>query len=353
MGKMMYQAISRHDRARFEIHCYSLSHVRDDWTEKFVAASDKFVKLKGLDDSAAAEMIARDELDILVDLSTHTQGASPGILAMKPARVQITHIASAGAVGCDAIDYKLTDAYADVPDSQNYLIETLLPMKGCVYPYRHIPPAGTQGCARAKLGLPEGAVTLGAFVTLMKLSARCLAVWRDVLERVPNAYLVFSPLSTEARPYYLKRLESAGIDAARAVFIPAGADEHANQARYGVVDIVLDTFPYGGANGTLEALDMGVPVVTLCGKRHGERSSYSILKNLGVTETIAQSGKDYVALVERLATDPSFYAAVKEKIHAGLAASSLVDMDSHTRNLEAAYLRALKEKGGPDPEGWM
>jgi len=57
---------------------------------------------------------------------------------------------------------------------------------------------------------------------------------------------------------------------------------------------LLDTFPYGGANGTLEALDMGVPVVTLCGKRHGERSSFSILKNLGVTETIAQSGQEYV-----------------------------------------------------------
>jgi len=43
-----------------------------------------------------------------------------------------------------------------------------------------------------------------------------------------------------------------------------------------------------------EALDMGVPVLTLCGKRHGERSSFSILKNLGVTETIAQSGQEYV-----------------------------------------------------------
>ena len=41
--------------------------------------------------------------------------------------------------------------------------------------------------------------------------------------------------------------------------------------------------PYGwlsGVNGTLEALDMHVPVVTLVGKRHGERTSYSILVNL-------------------------------------------------------------------------
>jgi len=158
------------------------------------------------------------------------------------------------------------------------------------------------------------------------------------------AYLVFSPLSAEARPYYLKRVKEAGIDVSRVVFIPAGADEFVNQARYSVVDISIDPFPYGGANGTLEALDMGVPVVTLCGKRHGERSSFSILKNLGVTETIAQSGREYVEIAVRLATDRLFYAAVKEKILMGLTQSELVDMDSHTRNLEATYMQALKEK---------
>jgi predicted O-linked N-acetylglucosamine transferase (SPINDLY family) len=345
MGKMMYQAISRHDTSRFEVYCYSLSHVQDEWTDRFVAASHKFVKLKALDEVAAANLIAQDELDILVDLSSHTHGGSPGILAMKPARVQITHIASAGAVGCDAIDYKLTDHFADLPDSQNTLVETLLPMQGCVYPYRHIPPALDHGYDRSRLGLPENAVTLGAFVTLLKLSTRCLAIWRTVLERLPMAYLVFSPLSAEARPYYLKRIKKAGIDATRVVFIPAGADESVNQARYSMVDISLDPFPYGGANGTIEALDMGVPVVTLCGKRHGERSSFSIMKNLGVTETVAQSGQEYVNIVARLATNPLFRSAVREKILTGLAHSPLVDMDGHARHLETAYIQALGEKG--------
>ena len=58
--------------------------------------------------------IAADDLDLLVDLSTHTNGAKPGILALKPARVQLTHVASAGTVGLSAIDFKLTDNFADV-----------------------------------------------------------------------------------------------------------------------------------------------------------------------------------------------------------------------------------------------
>ncbi len=109
--------------------------------------------------------------------------------------------------------------------------------------------------------------------------------------------------------------------------------------------------PYGGVNGTLESLDMGVPVVTLCGKRHGERTSYSILANLGVTDTVAQSGSEYVAIAVRLATDAAFMAKVREAIHAGLRQSALTDMDAHTRNLEAAYVDALRLRTPALPTG--
>jgi len=110
------------------------------------------------------------------------------------------------------------------------------------------------------------------------------------------------------------------------------------------VDIVLDTFPYSGGNTTLAALDMGIPVVTLAGKRHSERTSYSILKNLGVESTIAENEQDFIAIAHRLATDPVFRESVKNEIQAGLKDSPLVDMDAYVRHLEQAYLRAAEEK---------
>jgi predicted O-linked N-acetylglucosamine transferase (SPINDLY family) len=124
--------------------------------------------------------------------------------------------------------------------------------------------------------------------------------------------------------------------------LPQGRNEAENQARYGLVDFTLDPMPYGGANGTLESLDMGVPVVTLVGRGHGERSSYSMLANLGVSKTVATSGRQYVEIAVRLATDPAFMAEVRASIRAGLTRSPLTDMDAHTRNLERAYLRALE-----------
>jgi predicted O-linked N-acetylglucosamine transferase (SPINDLY family) len=341
MGKMMYQAIARHDRDRFAVHLYSLSPLRDEWTARFEAVSDALVPLAALDDTAAVARIAEDDLDILVDLNTHTKGARPGILARKPARVQITHVASAGTLGLRAIDFKLTDRHADVAGNQAFQLETLLPMDGCVYPYRRIEPPATHPYRRDTQGIAADAIVIGAFVNPLKLSRRCLTLWREVLARVPRALLLFSPLDPALRDVYRRLVRSAGIDESRIAFVAASPDETINQARYALVDLVLDPTPFGGVNGTLEALDAGVPVVTLLGKRHGERTSHSILANLGVTSTTAQTGRDYVELAVRLAQDAAFRAQVRRDIQAGLAHSPLTDMQAHARHLEAAYVEAL------------
>jgi len=87
---------------------------------------------------------------------------------------------------------------------------------------------------------------------------------------------------------------------------------------------------------------MGVPVVTLVGRKHGERCGYSMLANLGVMQTVATSGSQYVEIAVRLATDAVFMTEVRASIRAGLEDSPLTDMVAHARNLERAYLRALE-----------
>ena len=344
MGKMMLAAIEHHDRDRFEVYFYSLSDVEDAWTARFRAAGDRFDRIGHLSERDAALHIARDDLDLLVDLGAHTRGARPGILVCKPARVQITHVASAGAVGSRAIDFKLADHLTDLPENGAFLIERLLPMDGCVYPYRVLPAVPSDPGARQAAGIPRDAFVIGAFVTPMKLSQRCLVLWRDVLARLPRAQLLFSPQSPSLQPAYRRLMAAASIAADRFGFLPPGRDEAASMARYAVVDIVLDPMPFGGVNGVLEPLSAGVPVVTLVGKRHGERSAYSILSHLGVTQTIAHSGREYVDIAVRLAEDAGFVAAVRTAIRAGLARSPLTDMPAHTRALERAYVSALAQR---------
>ncbi|HET7607154.1 MAG TPA: tetratricopeptide repeat protein, partial [Gammaproteobacteria bacterium] len=109
MGKMMWQALRHHDRDAFEVFGYTTTDVRDEWTKRYESIFDSFTSIAARSDASAADRIAADALDVLVDLSTHTKGARPGILARKPARVQITHVASAGTLAMSAIDFKLTD----------------------------------------------------------------------------------------------------------------------------------------------------------------------------------------------------------------------------------------------------
>jgi protein O-GlcNAc transferase len=158
---------------------------------------------------------------------------------------------------------------------------------------------------------------------------------------VPRARFAFSPLREDFRDAILRLTTAAGISADRITFIPPGTDDATNQARYRLIDLVLDPMPFGNVNGVIEPLAMGVPVITLAGKRHGERTGFSILSNLGVTVTVAQTGREYVDLAVRLATDEAFMREMREAIDAKLAGSLLADVDAHVRNLEAAYIVAL------------
>ena len=122
-------------------------------------------------------------------------------------------------------------------------------------------------------------------------------------------------------------------------FVPQGRDDAQNQARYELIDFVLDPMPFGGVNGTLEALDMGVPVVTLVGKRHGERSACSILAHLGVTDTVAQTGEEYVEIACRLALDPVFMRRCAPRSARDSPVAARRRRELHARSLERAYVR--------------
>ncbi len=340
MGKMMLAAIRHHDRERFDVYCYSMSDKRDAVTAEFERIATAFRDVSGVVDREAARLIDADDLDLLVDLQTHTKGARPGILALKPARVQITHVASAGTLGLSTIDFKLTDAFADVPEAQETQVEPLLAMEGCVYPWRAVPASEVPPLSRA-----EPCLSLGAFIAPMKLSRRCLALWKEFADRVPRARFA----SAAAPMPGLRAARRGRRHRRRPAAVPAVPSDRGagTRALPRLADAVLDPMPFGNVNGTIEPLAMGVPVVTLVGRRHGERTSFSILTNLGVTSTIAQSGREYVDLAVRLAEDPAFAAGVRESIARGLASSPLVDGPLHARRLEAAYLVAIRN-AAPD-----
>jgi len=352
MGELLLPALAAHNRAGFDVRAYSLAPAEneDAATVQWRAAVNEFVNVSSLDDRAAAELIAAGDLDLLVDLMGHSAFSRPEILSWRPARVIATHLGYHGAVGIKEVDFKLTDKHADTEESARWQMEALLPLSICVLPLRRFAPpavANTSGqMTRAALDLPEDAVVYAAFVGAGKLSLRCIELWRRILDAVPRAYLAFSPLRDAEQSAILRRVAGLGIPEARLRFVPYRRDDEAvNRARYALVDVALDTLPYTGGDTSSAALGAGVPVVTMVGQRHAERMTYSILKHLGLEETIAATDDAYVALAIRLADDQAFRTRQRAAIERAYADSRLTDPVHYARALEQAYVRALAAKG--------
>jgi protein O-GlcNAc transferase len=351
MGRLMREVLAAHDTTRVSLYLYSLAPGvnEDQLTDEFRGLSERFVNLAELDDHSAARAIAGDEVDVLVDLMGHSSFSRPGILLWKPAPVVITHLGYHGCVGLSQIDFKLTDAVADLPDAASFQIEAPLMLDCCVMPARHVSgvvPSSPGAMTRAGLGIEESAIVFGAFVSLLKLSPRCLSLWRDILERVPRSLLALSPGDVSEQTLYRRRVAGFGIDPARVVFIPRGADEAGDRARYPLIDIVLDTMPYTGGDTTAAALEMGIPVVTRVGERHAERISLSLLSHLGVTDTVTHSDAAYVAMACRLAGDAAWRSDIAARIIERFPRSGLTDSRRYAASLEDAYARALIIKSG-------
>jgi len=347
MGWIMLEVVRRHDRARFEPFAYSLAAAahEDAVTEAFREATAGFARLAGHDDLAAARRIAEDRLDVLVDLMSHSGGARPGILVHKPAPVIVEHLGLHGAIGLRQADFRITDDVADLPDAGRWQLERPLAMRGAVIPIRRVDlAAGAIAPPR-----PEGAtVVFGAFASLVKLSPRCLRAWRRILEEVPGSVLLFSPWAEWEREIYARRAESFGIDPARVRFVPGTQVERVDRARYRIVDVALDAFPYTGGDSAASALAEGVPLVTLCGRRHAERVATSLLAHLGVPDTIAHSEDDYVAIAVGLARDPQRRAELVGRIRAALPRDAATAMEAYAWAFEDALSRALAPCAGAE-----
>ena len=351
MGQLLLPVVSAHDRDRFVVRCYALAPPEnaDAVTAQWKAGVDEFVELAALDDRTAAEAIAADDLDLLIDLMGHSSYARPGILGYKPARVIATHLGYHGAVGLAQVDFKITDRHADTVAGAAWQLEAPLPLSICVLPLRRIAPRDEPMLSRETLGIAAEAIVFGVFVGTRKLSPRCIDAWRRILAAVPSSVLAFSPPDDAERLAIERRAMGFGLPRDRLVHIPhRRGDLPFNRARYAIVDIALDTMPYTGGDTTAAALDASVPVVTRVGARHAERMTYSILMHLSLTQTIAETDDDYVALAVRLAQDSTFREETREAIARAMADPAVTDARRYAFALEEAYVAALAAASSSD-----
>lgn len=335
VANFLLPVLQHHDRNAFQVFCYSTNAWTDDVTERLTAAADHWRRLFGLDDEAAASLIAEDGIDLLIDLSGHTAHNRLALFARQPAPIQATWLGYPGSTGVEAIRYRLVDAITDPPgEADRHYSERLIRLDHGFLCYAPIDEA-PQPVIR-----PQGPVRFGSFNNPAKLSPATLDLWMRVLQAVDRSQLVLKgrPFADpQVRQTLLDRFGRRGIAADRILLLEHMASPDQHMAAYGEVDIALDPFPYNGTTTTCEALWMGVPVVTMLGARHSARVGASLLTQVGLDWLIARDEEDYIRLAADLAGDYRRRAGLRGQLRPRMQASPLCDGPGFTRRLEEAY----------------
>ncbi len=330
---------SLHDRRRFRVHVYSYGP--DDGSEeraKVIAEADEFTDLAKTETTAAAQRIADDGIDILVDLKGHTGGNRLAIAALRPAPVQMHWLGFPGTIGAEFIDYLIADRIV-LPDEhlahyREHIIR--LPHSYQLTDNRQRFAAASD---RQKAGLPAKGFVFACFNQLQKFDGVIFSLWLDLLRALPGSVLWLLRGNAEGEAN-LKALAAAqGIEPQRLIFAPP-LDRPAHFARLALADLALDTRLYNGHTTTSDALWQGLPVLTLIGRHFASRVSASLLNAAGLAELIVEDLDSYRSLALDLARDPDRLAAIRRRCAENRDRSPLFATEKFVRHLETAYATA-------------
>ncbi len=325
--------LSNHDHGAFEIFLYSDVVNADAHTARIASCADVWRETRGLDDDALAGRIRDDRIDILVDLTMHMAGGRPRGFARKPAPLQICWLAYPGTTGIDAIDYRLSDPRLDPPDHDAHYSERTIRLPDAFWCYDPLADGPEAGPPPA---LERGFVTFGCLNNPCKLTDATLDLWSGVLRALPASRLLLMSPPGRSRERQRRRFESRGIDPARLDFV-GFRPRAAYLGGYRDIDIGLDTTPYNGHTTSLDALWMGVPVVSRIGRTAVGRGGLSQLHHVGLAQLAAASDEAFTAAAVGLATDLSRLADLRAALRGRLESSPLMDGARFARNLEDIF----------------
>ncbi len=323
VGYFIIPVLENLPKSEFEMFAYN-DRRADDLTQRIKATMDVWHDVRGIPDDELTETIRADGIDILIDLAGHTGTNRLPVFARKPAPVQVAWAGYAATTGLTAIDYLISDRHSTREGEEEYYSETVVRMPDgwlCYEPPDYAPDVGPLPC------LETGFVTFGSFNNPVKINDGVIAMWADILAAVPSSRLMlkYRGMTSETNRQRLAAgLASRGIDAARLLL-----EDQANHAdllaSYNRVDIALDPFPYSGGLTTLEALWMGVPVITMAGDTFASRHSVSHLSTVGLPEFIAGDGDGYLRRAADLANDPERLARLRMDLRDRVAMSPVCD----------------------------
>jgi len=327
------------DRRQFCVVALSAVERHDDLTALLRAQSDEWHDLGDASPADLARAVRARDIDILIDLVGLTDYQQFAAFAARPAPVQLTYCGYTNTTGLPGIDWRVVDRWTDPPEAHAWHSERLLRLDRCFLCYTPPPDAPPVAAPPHER---NGHVTFGSFNALLKIHEGVINLWTRTVNAVPAARLVLKNaglIDAAVRAELAQRFERAGLERGRLDLEPLVPSTAGHLELYSRVDIGLDTFPFGGATTTCEALHMGVPVVSLAQRSHVSRVGRSLLTAVGLGELAVDTEAAFVSTAAALAGDRHRLSALRLGLRDRLARSPLGDGADHAQH----FGRALRQ----------
>ncbi|NWH08281.1 MAG: tetratricopeptide repeat protein [Alphaproteobacteria bacterium] len=337
LARLAVEVFELHDKNRFEVFAYSSGRNDGSSLRRRIEGSvDHFIDARMMGREELAGRIKGDDIAILIDLQGYTGQGRPGVLAMRPAALQVNWLGYPSTMGAPWMDYIIADPVLIPEGHEGHYAEKVIRLPGSYQPndrQRH----ASEPRSRADYGLPEGAFVFCSFNQTVKITREVFLRWMRILEAVPGSVLWLMERSLEANANLRREAARAGIDPARLIFATR-ASQADHLARYRIADLALDTMPYGSHTTGSDALWLGCPLIT-CTQTNtfAARVAASLLHAAELPDLVTADLDAYEALAIALATDKERLGALKARLAQARPRCALFDSPRFVRDLERAY----------------
>jgi protein O-GlcNAc transferase len=335
---LIAELFETHDRARFETIAISFGRdSADGMRKRLEAAFDRFIDVRGKSDRDVALLLREREIDIAVDLAGYTKDSRTGILAFRPAPIQVNYLGYPGTMGAAYFDYILADRTIIPESQQDFYSEKVAYLPDTYQPNDSKRRIGAQTPTRREAGLPEAGFVFCSFNNNFKITPALFDIWMRLLRQVAGSVLWLLEDNETAMRNLRREAEARGVAPDRLVFAPRMTVEH-HLARHRLADLLLDTLPYNAHTTASDALWAGLPVVTCLGSTFAGRVAGSLLNAVGLPELVTATLADYEALALELAQDKDRLAALRAKLARNRSVFPLFDTARFRRHIESAFV---------------
>jgi predicted O-linked N-acetylglucosamine transferase (SPINDLY family) len=329
------RALVDHAQPKLQIFGYYSHFTNDGITADIRSCCDTWRDVYSLSDEQLANQVHQDAIDILIDISGHTAHNRLPMFAWKPAPVQATWLGYFPTTGLAEIDYRIADPWVPPIANEINFTEKVFRLHET---YVCFTPPHADIVVTPLPALENGYVTFGSFNNLTKLNDPVIATWARILKSVDKSrlFLKTHQLSSDiARQAIVDRFAAHDIAPDRLILEGFSARSEHLKA-YQRMDISLDPFPVPGGTTSVEALWMGIPIVSLAGEHYLSHIGASTLHNAGLHDWIATSIDEYIDHAVSFAKDVNQLASLRSDLRSRVLNSPLFDAPRFARNFNVA-----------------